>query len=70
MPTLDELLEACADKQDMLLNIEVKSPEDSLIAARYDHEMAATVLCNIISKYRVAKQTMISSFSRTMLSAI
>jgi len=47
----------------MLLNIEVKAPDTPEIAARYDTEKAANTLCHLISKYRVAKRTMISSFN-------
>ena len=51
----------------MLLNIEVKAPEDPEIFARYDHELAANVLCDLIGQYGVAKRTMVSSFSQQQL---
>ena len=51
----------------MLLNIEVKAPEDPEIFARYDHQLFANLVCRMINKHGVAKQTMVSSFSATLL---
>lgn len=48
MPTLEEVLQLCQNVPQMLLNIEVKAPEDPEIFARYDHELAANVLCDLI----------------------
>lgn len=70
MPTLEDVLQLFQGATEILLNIEVKAPEDPEIAARYDHEKAANVLCNLIDKLRVAKRTMVSSFSSRQLQDI
>ena len=54
----------------MLLNIELKAPVDQNLAPRYNHQLAARIVCDMISKYRVAHQTMISSFSQAVISAV
>ena len=53
-----------------LLNIELKAPNDTNIATRYNHKLAARIVCDLISKYRVAHLTMISSFSEAVISAV
>ena len=70
MPTLEQLFELSSEAPEMLLNIEVKEPNTPEIAARYDIALASNVLCNLISKHRVAKRTMISGFSAKYLQAI
>lgn len=70
MPTLEALFKLCANNRDMLLNIELKAPTSTAIASRYDHKRAAQIVCNLVSKYRVAAQTMISSFSNHVLDAV
>ena len=70
MPTLEELFKLSEEAPEMLLNIEVKAPDSPEVAARYDKEKAATTICHLISKYRLAKRTMISSFNVQQLQAI
>ena len=54
----------------MLLNIELKAPTDNVISARYNHRLAAEIVCNLISQHRIAHQTMISSFSPKVINAV
>ena len=54
----------------MLLNIELKAPIDTNVAACYNHRLAARLVCDLISKYRVAHLTMISSFSDEVIGAV
>ena len=69
IPTLDEILSEFAGTS-LLLNIELKAPMDSNIAQRYNYQLAARIVCDMISKYRVAHQTMISSFTPEVITAV
>ncbi len=70
MPTLEALFELCANNRDISLNIEMKAPMSDVQASRYDHKRAAHIVCNLVNKYRVAAQTMISSFGNHVLEAV
>ena len=67
MPTLEQVLLLCKEVPQMLLNIEIKAPEDPEIFAKYEHQLLVSLVCQMINKHGVAKHTMISSFSATLL---
>ena len=48
MPMLSELIELCQTKPHMLLNIELKGPEDVEIAKSYDFDIAALKVVEMI----------------------
>jgi len=70
MPTLEALLQRCAANKQILLNIELKAPSSEAVASRYDKSLAAHIVCNLINKYRIASQTMISSFDTNVIKAV
>lgn len=48
----------------------MKAPADPTNAARYDHQEAARILCNLLSTYGVSSRVVISSFSFAQLKAV
>ena len=67
MPTLEELLKEATTNSNMLLNIELKAPADERVAARYDHKLAAKIVCDMVYRYQMVHQIMISSFNKHVL---
>ena len=67
MPTLDELIEVCQGAPEVLLNIELKAPCNAVIANRYDHFLAAQIVCNAIARNHIARKTMVSSFDQKVI---
>ncbi len=70
MPLLSELIELCQARPNMLLNIELKGPEDVEIAKSYDFDLAALKVVEMIDQYEIGYKTMISSFSARMLQSV
>jgi hypothetical protein len=61
MPTLEEVL--CLFKgQRMLLNIELKAPNKAEFKPRYNCEVAAETVYNMICAHQISHLVMISSF--------
>jgi hypothetical protein len=54
----------------MLLNIELKGPLDESWAERYDFELAAQRVVELIDTYKIGYKTMVSSFVPRILSSI
>ena len=70
MPLLEELLKEATTSPNILLNIELKAPSDEQVAARYDHKVAAKIVCNMVYRYQMARQIMVSSFNKHVLQAV
>ena len=70
MPTLEDLLKLLEGRKRMLINIELKAPVNAEVGARYNHRLAAQTVVNLISKYGIAHQTMISSFNPKVIDAV
>ena len=54
----------------MLLNIEVKSPDSEEYASKYNHDLAAEKVIELVTKYEAGPKTIISSFKPRMLQSI
>jgi len=54
----------------MLLDIELKGPSAEEWVEKYDHNLAAQKVVDMIGKYKIAKKTMVSSFTPRILESI
>ena len=54
----------------MLLNIELKGPWDEEYVSKYDYNLAARKVIELIDKYDVAERVMISSFVPRIIDSV
>ena len=67
MPTLEQVLDLCKTSPSLLLNIEIKAPENAVM---YNHDLAAKKTVEMINKYDIGARTIVSSFSPRILEAV
>ena len=70
MPTLEAVIKLCKHSPNMMLNIELKGPESPEWAVKYDCNMAASKVIELIEKYSIDLKVMISSFGPRILDAV
>ena len=70
MPTLEQLIQLCQDSPEMLLNIELKGPISEEWITKYNYDLAALKVVELIEKYEISDKTMISSFVPQILESI
>lgn len=69
IPTLQDVIALYKDEQ-MLLNIELKGPSDPAFKPRYDFNLAAELVHEMIMENGIAHLVMISSFQADIRSAV
>ena len=70
IPTLKSVIALCQNSPNMLMNIEVKSPESWEQFQRYDCDLAGRKVVQLIEKYNIGLKVMISSFGPNMVNSI
>ena len=70
MPTLLDLIKLCDSAEDMLLNIELKGPDDPAFKPRYDFDKAAKIVYDMIIERDIAHKVMVSSFQPEIITAM
>ena len=70
IPTLESVIKLCQNTPNMLMNIELKGPRFGPMISKYNYELAAKKVVDLIDKYNIASKVMVSSFVPRILQSI
>ena len=70
IPRLIDLIQLYENEDDILLNIELKGPEDPEYKKRYDFDLAAKTVYDMINDNGIAHKVMVSSFQEDIITSM
>jgi glycerophosphoryl diester phosphodiesterase len=70
IPTLAQVLDLCQDKDDMLINIELKAPWEMHNRVKYDYHNAVRVVYDMIMEQGIGHKVQVSSFIPEMIESL